>query len=99
MQLLPVTDALVLGLLSPILVAAASPLVLGEQAGRGVALALPLCVVGVVLVAQPSFLFGGGAGALSVVGVAVGITQVRAARCCVCRFCCERTVCTGHAYA
>lgn len=77
MQLLPVTDALVLGLLSPILVAAASPLVLGEPAGRGVALALPLCVVGVVLVAQPSFLFGGGgAGALSLVGVAVGIAQV-----------------------
>ncbi|KAL4431066.1 hypothetical protein ABPG75_006322 [Micractinium tetrahymenae] len=75
-QLLPVTDALVLGLLSPVLVAAASPLVLGEPAGRGVLLALPLCVVGVALVAQPSFLFGGGAaGALSAVGVAVGIAQ------------------------
>ena len=40
---------------------------------------VPLCVVGVLLVAQPSGLFGGrGAISISATGLAVGIMQVRA---------------------
>ena len=74
-QLLPMTDVAALSFLAPVLVAAAAPLVLGERAGRGVLLALPLCVAGVVLVAQPTMLFGQGAQALSMLGVAVGIAQ------------------------
>ena len=103
--------------LAPVFVAAAAPLVLGERAGRGVALAMPLCVAGkagsggkraarlvmrlrkwtrsrapppccrplcmragVVLVAQPEFLFGAGAQALSAVGVAIGVGQARGAQ-------------------
>jgi drug/metabolite transporter (DMT)-like permease len=74
-QLLPMTDVAALSFLAPVLVAAAAPLVLGELAGRGVLLALPLCVAGVVLVAQPTFLFGTSAAAVSMLGVAVGIAQ------------------------
>ena len=74
-QLLPLGDTAVLTFLMPLFVAIGAPLVLGERAGRGVLLALPLCVAGVVLVAQPTFLFGQGAEALSPLGVAVGISQ------------------------
>ena len=74
-QLLPMTDVAALSFLAPVLVAAAAPLVLGERAGRGVLLALPLRVVGVVLVAQPTFLVGTSAAAVSMLGVAVGIAQ------------------------
>ena len=74
-QLLPLGDTAVLTFLMPLFVAVGAPVVLGERAGRGVLLALPLCVAGVVLVAQPTFLFGQGAEALSALGVAVGISQ------------------------
>lgn len=74
-QYLPLGDTAVLTFLAPVFVAAAAPLVLGERAGKGVALAMPLCVAGVVMVAQPEFLFGAGAQALSAVGVAIGIGQ------------------------
>ncbi|PRW58707.1 multidrug transporter isoform A [Chlorella sorokiniana] len=74
-QYLPLGDTAVLTFLAPVFVAAAAPLVLGERAGKGVALAMPLCVAGVVLVAQPEFLFGAGVQALSAVGVTIGIGQ------------------------
>lgn len=76
-QLLPLADAAVLGLLTPVFVAAGAPLALGERAGCGVALALPLSLAGVVMVARPEFIFGAGAQALSVLGVCCGIGQVR----------------------
>ena len=69
--LLPLADAAVLAFLAPVLVAALSPLLLREPPSRGVAAALPLSLVGVLLVAQPTFLFGGAARALSAAGVAV----------------------------
>lgn len=74
-QYLPLGDTAVLMFLAPLFVAAASPLLLKELPSRGVWVALPLSVVGVVLVAQPSFIFGG-AQALSALGVALGVLQV-----------------------
>ena len=76
LQLLSLGDAAVLTFLAPVFVAAAAPLVLGERASKGVLLALPLCAAGVLLVAEPPFLFGEAAAALSTLGVAVGIAQV-----------------------
>ena len=76
-QWLPLSDTAVLGFLAPVFVAGGAPLVLGEPTGRGVLLALPLCAAGVLLVAQPTLLFGSGAQALSAVGVAFGVAQVR----------------------
>lgn len=46
LQYLPLGDTAVLTFLAPVLVAAGAPLVLGERAGKGVALAMPLCVAG-----------------------------------------------------
>ena len=46
LQYLPLGDTAVLTFLAPVFVAAAAPLVLGERAGKGVALAMPLCVAG-----------------------------------------------------
>jgi hypothetical protein len=44
---------------------------------QGLLLAIPFCMAGVILVSKPSFIFGhGAAGAISGVGVAVGILQV-----------------------
>eukprot|EP00887_Chlorella_sp_A99_P005724 scaffold1.g5724.t1 len=57
-----------------VFVALLGPLVLGEPTGRGVLLAAPPCLAGVVLVARPTFLFGGGAG-VSAAGVGVGLVQ------------------------
>lgn len=74
-QLLPLADVAVLTFMAPVFVAAVAPLVLGERASRGVALAMPLCIGGVVLVAQPTFLFGSSAVAVSAVGVAVALMQ------------------------
>ena len=50
-----------------------SPYVLHEPTGRGVLLAIPFCLVGVVLVAKPSFLFV--SGGISLAGLAVGLNQ------------------------
>ncbi len=75
MQYLPLADVATITFLAPVFVAAAAPLLLGERAGRGVALAMPLCVVGVVLVSRPTFLFGAGAAALSMLGVAIAAAQ------------------------
>lgn len=76
-QLLPLADAAVLNFLAPVFVAALAPLALHELPSRGVLLAIALAVLGVVLVAQPSFVLGGRE-PLSTLGVAVGILQVSA---------------------
>lgn len=78
-QLLPLADVATITFLAPVLVAVAAPLALGERTGRGVAAALPLSVVGVILVAQPTFLFGAAAHAVSALGVAAALAQVRRA--------------------
>ncbi|KDD76081.1 hypothetical protein H632_c364p0, partial [Helicosporidium sp. ATCC 50920] len=77
--LLPMADANVLAFLAPLWAAALSPLLLGERPSRGLVAALPLCIAGVLLVAQPpvwpfprSPLSGRDA---SVAGVLVGVVQ------------------------
>lgn len=82
-SLLPMAEALVLSFLAPVFVAAISPLALREPPPRSVLLALPCCLVGVLLVARPAALFGGSSGSsaagnLSTIGVAVGLVQVGA---------------------
>lgn len=72
--LLPLADASVLSFLSPIFVAVLGPVVLKERSSIGVLLGIPVAMIGVVLVAQPSFLFGGSRG-ISGLGIAVGICQ------------------------
>ncbi|KAL4432832.1 hypothetical protein ABPG77_008158 [Micractinium sp. CCAP 211/92] len=74
--MLPLADASVLSFLSPIFVAALSPFILGERSSRGTLLGIPVAMLGVLLVAQPSFLFGSRAGGgISLVGVLVGVCQ------------------------
>lgn len=74
--LLPLADSAVLAFLAPIFVAALSPRLLGEPASQGIAAAIPLAAAGVVCVAQPTALFGGGgAQVLNPWGVAVGVLQ------------------------
>jgi drug/metabolite transporter (DMT)-like permease len=76
-QLLPLADAAVFGFLSPLFVALAAPLILREGGGGwAVVAALPLCLTGVILVARPTFIFGGGSESLNGLGVAIGIMQV-----------------------
>jgi drug/metabolite transporter (DMT)-like permease len=73
--LLPLSDVASLGFLSPLGVALAAPCLLGEPASRAALAAVPVALVGVALVAQPTFLFGDGA-ALPAAGIAVGLLQV-----------------------
>jgi drug/metabolite transporter (DMT)-like permease len=53
-------DVATLANLTPVLVAILAPFFLGERAGRRMAVALPLCIVGVVLILHPPLLYGGG---------------------------------------
>ena len=76
-QLLPLADVSAIGLLIPVFVSVAAPLALGEGAARGSLAALPLCAAGVLLVAQPSFLFGASAEPLPALGLALAVLQVR----------------------
>jgi drug/metabolite transporter (DMT)-like permease len=66
-------DATTLANLTPVFVAMAAPFVLGERAGRRVAIALPLCVVGVVLILRPALVFGGGPARTTASLVAAGV--------------------------
>lgn len=123
-QLMPLSDAVVLQFLSPLMVALAAPLLLKELPSRCAAVlcqitvhpvvmqmlhcpamivvimsflydhdtytskceltncrliwvCVPMCLVGVLLTAQPSVLFGSrGSMSISQAGIAVGITQV-----------------------
>ncbi|DBB00736.1 TPA: hypothetical protein ACH3X1_000669 [Trebouxia sp. C0004] len=76
-QLMPLSDSVVLQFLSPVMVAFAAPLLLKELPSRLIWICVPLCLVGVLLTAQPSAMFGSSASSSSIspIGVAVGITQ------------------------
>jgi drug/metabolite transporter (DMT)-like permease len=56
---LPLADASVIQYTNPVWVALLAALLLGERTAWGQALVLAACLAGVVLIAQPSFLFGG----------------------------------------
>ena len=70
---LPLADATVIHYLNPTFTALFAGIFLGETISRGIAIASGLCLVGVVLVAQPEAIFGAGADSLDPfwVGVAV----------------------------
>jgi hypothetical protein len=74
-QRLPLADATALTFLAPLAAAALSPWALGEWPGAATAAAIPACLAGVLLLTQPSFLFGGGSARLSGVGLAFGLLQ------------------------
>lgn len=67
---LPVADAIVFTFLSPVIILVASPYVLGEETGNQW-LPVLLATTGVLLICQPSFLFGHAR--LSYVGVMFGL--------------------------
>ncbi len=70
---LPLAEATVIHFTNPLFVAMAAPALLGERVGPRELVGVALGIVGVVLVAQPAFLFGGEGVVLSPVGVAVGM--------------------------
>jgi drug/metabolite transporter (DMT)-like permease len=74
-QRLPLADATTLTFLAPLVAACLSPWVLGERPGVAVAVTIPACLSGVLLVTQPPFLFGGGGARLSGIGVTFGLLQ------------------------
>jgi drug/metabolite transporter (DMT)-like permease len=47
--------------LTPVFIAILAPFFLKERTGKRIAVALPLCVTGVILILHPAFVFGGGA--------------------------------------
>jgi drug/metabolite transporter (DMT)-like permease len=55
---IPLADATVLFFINPVFVAVLAAIFLGERIGRAGAGFIGLCVLGVVLVAKPAFLFG-----------------------------------------
>lgn len=71
---LPLADVTVLHFTNPVLTALWASIFLHESMGAREIGGLALCVVGVVLVAQPSFLFGAGPQALDPVGVGAALT-------------------------
>ncbi|KAL6774433.1 hypothetical protein ACKKBG_A24995 [Auxenochlorella protothecoides x Auxenochlorella symbiontica] len=73
--LLTMADANVLAFLAPLWAALLSPLLLAEWPSSGLVVALPVSILGVLLVAQPPWLFGLSEGTVSILGLAVGITQ------------------------
>jgi drug/metabolite transporter (DMT)-like permease len=70
---LPLAEATVIHFTNPLFVAIAAPFVLGEKLGRAEIAGVVLGFAGVVLVAQPAFLFGGPGVTLSPLGVGVGL--------------------------
>jgi drug/metabolite transporter (DMT)-like permease len=75
---LPLGDAATLFNLSPVILAILAPRFLGEQSGRRMLVALPLSVLGALLVLRPAALFGG-AGALGHAALAPAIVGMGAA--------------------
>lgn len=73
--LLSMADANVLAFLAPLWAALLSPLLLSEWPSSGLVVALPVSIAGVILVAQPPWLFGLGEAHVSILGICVGITQ------------------------
>ena len=76
MILLPLSDANALSFVSPVLVALLAPHLLAEPTPRPVYMAMPACLAGMLMVAQPSWLFGSAAGATIQLGVLAGLLQV-----------------------
>ncbi len=70
---LPLAEATVIHFTNPLFVAIAAPFVLGERLGRAEMAGVALGLCGVLLVAQPAFVFGGPGVALSPLGVGVGL--------------------------
>ena len=70
---LPLGDATTIHYTAPIWTALTAAFLLGERSGRRVAASLVLSLGGVLLVAQPSFLFGSGHGTLDRLGVAAAL--------------------------
>ena len=70
---LPLADVTVIHFTNPVSTAILAAVFLGEPLGRRELVGLPLCLVGLALVAQPSFLFGEGARNLDVSAVAVAL--------------------------
>ncbi|PRW59513.1 Permease of the drug metabolite transporter (DMT) superfamily [Chlorella sorokiniana] len=75
LTLLPLSDANALSFVSPVLVAVAAPSLLGDATPPAVYLSLPFCLGGMLMVAQPTWLFGSAAGPTSQLGVAAGVLQ------------------------
>jgi drug/metabolite transporter (DMT)-like permease len=71
---LPLADVTVIHFTNPVFTAVLAAAFLGEPMGRRELVGLPLCLIGVAFVAQPSFLFGEGARSLDMVAVCVALT-------------------------
>ena len=75
-QMLPLADATTFTFLAPLIAALLSPLVLHESPGVATAFVIPICLSGVLLITQPSFLFGSSAArTLSGTGIFFGLLQ------------------------
>ena len=70
---LPIAEATVLQYLSPLFTVFLAALFIGERLTRAVLLPTMICLIGVILVARPAFIFGGMAGELDPVAVAVAL--------------------------
>lgn len=75
---LPLSDAMALSFVSPVLVAVSAPLLLGEVTPPAVYWSIPACLAGMLMVAQPTWLFGSAAVATSALGVVAGLLQALA---------------------
>jgi drug/metabolite transporter (DMT)-like permease len=73
---LPLGDAVTLLNLTPVFLALLGPWLLGERAGRRVWIAVPLCMLGLVLIVRPELVTGRGAlaGAAAALGSALSST-------------------------
>lgn len=80
---LPLAEAAVIAYTSPIFTAVLAAILLGEKASRRLVAAIACCACGVVAIARPSVLFGGGGAAATVDpwGVAVGFLGAFASAC------------------
>jgi drug/metabolite transporter (DMT)-like permease len=76
LALLPMSDVTALGFLAPVFVALLAPRVLGEPTPQGIFLAMPFSTLGVLFVAQPSWMFGARS-QTSTLGVAIATANVR----------------------
>jgi drug/metabolite transporter (DMT)-like permease len=70
---LPLADVTVIHFTNPVFTAILAAAFLGEPMGKRELIGLPLCVIGVGLVAQPAFLFGEGARNLDMAAVSVAL--------------------------
>ena len=73
--LLPLADAAVPSFVAPLVTAVVAAAVLRERPSEAVWIALPLCLLGAVLVVQPTALFGASGRRLPAVGVAAAAAQ------------------------